>query len=179
MSGEEVHASDIMHEIIDINKREALRHPKKHPVEPKSIIGTIKYHLKENILLLMTVIAVSLGAGLGFYLRANTDFKPPTKKYFGVPGELFLRALKFLILPLVSTSLITGIAGLGLQKTGKVAARAFIFYFSSTFIAVIIGLILVTTIRPGYLSKGANNIKKMSFEKQQVNTADTFIDLLR
>ncbi|RNA40028.1 excitatory amino acid transporter 3 [Brachionus plicatilis] len=179
MSQEEVHASDVMEEIIEINKRETLKHPKKRPSEPKSVIGTIKRHFKENLLLIMTVIAVCIGVGLGLYLRANTNFTPPTKKYFGVPGELFLRALKFLILPLVSTSLITGIAGLGLQKTGKVAARAFIFYFSSTFVAVVIGLILVTTIRPGYLSRGAVTINKDSFSKQKVNTADTFIDLLR
>lgn len=179
MPGQEIHPSDIMEEIIEINKKEALNHPKKQLPEPKTFFGSIKRHFKENILLILTVIAVGLGVGLGLYLRANTNFTPPTKKYFGVPGELFLRALKFLILPLVSTSLITGIAGLGLQKTGKVAARAFIFYFSSTFMAVVIGLILVTTIQPGYLSRGAVTINKESFEKQHVNTADTFIDLLR
>ena len=105
--------------------------------------------LKENILLLFTISSIGIGIGLGFILRASTNFSPPVKAYFGFPGEIFLRSLKFLILPLISSSLITGIAGLGTQKTGKIAVRALIFYFCSTFSAVIVGLILVSTIKPG------------------------------
>ncbi|CAF0913995.1 unnamed protein product, partial [Brachionus calyciflorus] len=175
----EVFASDIMENIIEMNKKEESKKKRVFRRDPKTILGMIKRHVKENILLILTVLAVILGVVLGFVLRANTNFKPPTKKYFGVPGELFLRGLKFLILPLISSSLITGIAGLGVQKTGKVAARAFTFYFSSTFTAVIVGLILVTTIKPGTLSKNSITIKSDPVGNRKVNTADTFIDLLR
>jgi solute carrier family 1 (high affinity glutamate transporter) protein 1 len=136
--------------------------------------------LKDNILLLLTVISVIFGIGLGFILRANTNFSPPVKNYFGFPGEIFLRSLKFLILPLISSSLITGIAGLGTQKTGKVAARALIFYFCSTFSAVVVGLILVSTIKPGYLNR--NTVYKNKIDplaNQKVNTIDTLFDLIR
>ena len=84
-----------------------------------------------------------------------------------------------MILPLISSSLISGIAGLGTQKTGKIAARALIFYFCSTFSAVILGIILVSTIKPGYLS---NSKYKGSFDPlatRKVNTADTIMDLIR
>lgn len=144
-----------------------------------TIIQKINQKLKENIILILTILSVGLGIGLGFILRAYTNFKPPTKKYFGVPGELFLRALKFLILPLISSSLITGIAGLGIQKTRKVAVRAFIFYFFSTFSAVLVGLLVVTTIKPGMLNKDAIQMSVDNIDERKITPADTFIDLLK
>lgn len=74
--------------------------------------------LRKNVLLILTIVSVTFGIGLGFLLRATTNIGPQYIPYFGYPGELFLRGLKFIILPLISSSLICGISGLGLQKTG-------------------------------------------------------------
>ena len=147
---------------------------------PRTCRQILVKQLKDNILLILTVISVIFGIGLGFILRAKTNFSPPVKAYFGFPGEIFLRSLKFLILPLISSSLITGIAGLGTQKTGKVAARALIFYFCSTFSAVVVGLILVSTIKPGYLNRNTEYKNKIDpLANQKVNTIDTLFDLVR
>ena len=80
---------------------------------------------------------------------------------------------------MISSSLISGIAGLGTEKTGKIAVRALIFYFCSTFSAVVLGIILVSTIKPGYLNtaKYKNAFDPLSARK--VNTADTILDLIR
>lgn len=75
----------------------------------KTLQQKLKKIFMDNILLIMTIIAVAVGVGLGFLLRAVTDFNKPTQAYFGFPGEMFLRALKFIILPLISSSLITGL----------------------------------------------------------------------
>ena len=87
----------------------------------------VKRQLKQNILLLLTILGVCVGIGLGFLLRAYTNFTPPEQNYFGVPGELFLRVLQLMILPLISSSLICGIAGLGSASSGRIAIRAIIF----------------------------------------------------
>jgi solute carrier family 1 (neuronal/epithelial high affinity glutamate transporter), member 1 len=65
-------------------------------------------------------------------------------------GTLFLNALKMLIVPLVISSMIVGIASMGdVRKIGRVGAVTFFYYLTTTGIAVILGLILVNVIRPG------------------------------
>lgn len=143
-------------------------------------LNTIKKQMRENLLLIATIIGVCVGIGLAFILRETTNLTAVEKLYFGFPGELFLRMLKFLILPLIGSSLITGIAGLGTAKAGKVAARAMIYYFSTTIIAVIMGLVLVTSIKPG--SRSAASVSEDAydpFKGEKVTTQDTILDLIR
>lgn len=69
---------------------------------------------------------------------------------FEVGGELFLRLLKMIVVPLVFTSVLSGILGLGdVRKLGKPGAAAVGYYISTTVIAVVIGLVVVNIIRPG------------------------------
>lgn len=65
-------------------------------------------------------------------------------------GTMFLNALKMLIVPLVFTSMVTGIAGLGdIRNFGKLGKKTVLYYLSTTMIAVTIGIILVNIIQPG------------------------------
>ena len=67
-----------------------------------------------------------------------------------VGGELFLRALKMIVVPLVFTSVLSGILGLGdVRKLGKPGAAAVGYYLCTTILAVIIGLVVVNVIKPG------------------------------
>lgn len=67
-----------------------------------------------------------------------------------VGGELFLRLLKMIVVPLVFTSVLSGILGLGdVRKLGKPGAAAVGYYLCTTVLAVLVGLIVVNTIRPG------------------------------
>jgi Na+/H+-dicarboxylate symporter len=68
---------------------------------------------------------------------------------------------------------------LGVNKTGKVAARALILYFSTTAMAVILGLILVATIKPGTLTNNTPPPEETNLDAAKLNTADTFLDLFR
>lgn len=76
-------------------------------------------------------------------------------------------------------SILKGIAGLGVSKTGRVAARALILYFSTTFMAVVLGLVLVSTIKPGTLNRDAGSGGEIDNDAAKLNTADTFLDLFR
>lgn len=153
------------------------------PSEPKDTFVTkFKANLGENLLLLATVLAVIVGISLAFILRAACGegyFNKNEIQYFNFMGDLFLRMLKFLILPLIGSSLICGIAGLGSTNGGKIAARAIVYYFASTFCAVVIGILLVISIRPG-VGKDANVETDIEIDtSKHVTTYDTMLDLIR
>ena len=65
-------------------------------------------------------------------------------------GDLFLNALKMMIVPLVGSSMILGVTQIGsAKKLGKMGMTTVVYYLSTTFIAVIGGLFLVNIIQPG------------------------------
>jgi dicarboxylate/amino acid:cation (Na+ or H+) symporter, DAACS family len=65
-------------------------------------------------------------------------------------GQIFLRMLFMVVVPLVFTTLALGVAGLGdVRRLGRVGGRTFTVFVSTTAIAVIIGLTLVNLVRPG------------------------------
>ena len=65
-------------------------------------------------------------------------------------GEVFLRLLKMMVVPLVMASVMSGIIGLGdVRKLGRPGGRTILFYLATTVLAVITGLATVNTIQPG------------------------------
>ena len=65
-------------------------------------------------------------------------------------GQLFLRLLLMIVVPLVFSSLVVGVAGIGdVRKLGRVGLKAFAYTFIISGISVVIGLTLANTIRPG------------------------------
>ena len=67
-----------------------------------------------------------------------------------IGGEVFLNLLKMLVVPLVMSSVMSGILGLGdVRKLGKPGAAAIGYYLSTTILAVIVGLVVVNVIKPG------------------------------
>lgn len=65
-------------------------------------------------------------------------------------GELFLRGLKMVIVPLVGTSIICGVTGVGdPRNVGRLGARTFAYYIATSLLAIVTGLVLVNIIEPG------------------------------
>ncbi|MBU1936532.1 dicarboxylate/amino acid:cation symporter [bacterium] len=65
-------------------------------------------------------------------------------------GALFLRALKMIIVPLIASSIITGVAGVGSGKSlGRLGGKTFLYYFTTSTIAILTGLLLVNLFTPG------------------------------
>jgi dicarboxylate/amino acid:cation (Na+ or H+) symporter, DAACS family len=65
-------------------------------------------------------------------------------------GQLFLRLLLMIVVPLVFSSLVVGVAGIGdVRKLGRVGLKSFAYTFVISAISVVIGLTLANTIRPG------------------------------
>ncbi|XP_006810111.1 excitatory amino acid transporter 3-like [Neolamprologus brichardi] len=72
----------------------------------------IKALLRRNWLLMSTIVSVVLGISLGVVVREYASLSHLYKQYFGFPGEILMRMLKLVILPLIISSMITGVAAL-------------------------------------------------------------------
>jgi hypothetical protein len=114
----------------------------------REIYFKIKKGCIKNLILLFIIAAAVLGIGLGFILRP-LNLSSESISYFGLPGELFIRALRFITLPLFFCNLITGMSGL-IYKTRRITLHAFLLYTGSLLSSLIIGFILVLTIKPGF-----------------------------
>lgn len=98
---------------------------------------------KKSSLIFWIIIGLFFGTLVG-------GFFPEMGKKFGILGEVFMNLLKMIVIPLVITSLISGITALGdIRKVGVIGRRSILFYMSTTAISVLIGLVLVNIIKPG------------------------------
>ncbi|KAI5101900.1 excitatory amino acid transporter 4 isoform X1 [Silurus meridionalis] len=138
--------------------------------------NAIKNFLHRNSFVLLTVGAVVLGIILGFAVRPQ-NLSLREIKYLSFPGEVLMRMLQMMVLPLIVSSLVTGVSNLDSNATGKMGVRAVVYYIVTTFIAVFIGIVVVTTIKPG---KGKRDIPMSTNGRaDSVTAADAFLDLFR
>jgi proton glutamate symport protein len=97
------------------------------------------------------LIAIVL-AGMAGWLAGETATIGTVTWYsiFDFFGTLFINALKMLIVPLISSSIIVGVAGIGSSgDLGRLGGKTLMFYVLTTFAAILVGLILVNIVQPG------------------------------
>jgi len=89
------------------------------------------------------LIAIVLGVVVGILLGEKTA-------HIKIVGDMFIRLLKAIIIPLILASMVAGIVSLGdVRKLGRIGLRTFIYYTATTTLAVGVGLILVNLMKPG------------------------------
>uniref|UniRef100_A0A8C9TGZ6 Amino acid transporter n=1 Tax=Scleropages formosus TaxID=113540 RepID=A0A8C9TGZ6_SCLFO len=137
---------------------------------------SIRKFLRQNTFVFFTVAAVALGVILGFALRPR-EMSLREIKYFSFPGELLMRMLQMLVLPLIVSSLVTGMSSLDSKASGKMGVRAVVYYIVTTFIAVFIGILIVVIIKPGRGNR--DSPLSSSGNVELVQAADAFLDLIR
>jgi Na+/H+-dicarboxylate symporter len=90
------------------------------------------------------LIAMLVGALAGLLFGEAAGEK------LGWIGDLFMRLLRMIIVPLVVTSIITGVASIGGGRTlGRLFTKAMGYYVLSSLLAILVGLLLVNAIGPG------------------------------
>lgn len=101
------------------------------------------------------LLGLLIGAALGGASNALLGPRHRTLLWFAdnvanPVGQVFLRLLFMVVVPLVFCSLVTGVAGLGdLRRLGRIGARTFGYFLLSTALAATLGITLVNTFRPG------------------------------
>ncbi|XP_064194100.1 excitatory amino acid transporter 3-like [Anguilla rostrata] len=132
--------------------------------------------VKRNLCLIATIGAVILGIVLGLLVREYASLSELHKHYFGFPGEILMRMLNMVVLPLIISSIITGAAALNPEALGGIGLRVVICYLSTTAIAVCLGITMVTAIRPGFPRDSRSGIGP---RPEVAAATDTMLDLLR
>ncbi len=102
--------------------------------------------------LVIGVVAAVVTLGIGQLHPATlTLMQKISAAVFDPFGQIFLRMLFFVVIPLVFTSLASGVAQLGrLDRLGPLAGRTFLLFFANMLIAVTIGLVMMNTVQPGH-----------------------------
>lgn len=107
--------------------------------------------LKAEPLLIKTIVGVMLGIVVGSIIRAANP-TPRAVELIGFPGELFMRLLRALIIPLVAVTMSRGVTSLSARSGGsakRVAKRLVASYALTTLVACALGIIVVEIVRPG------------------------------
>lgn len=115
-------------------------------------------------------VAMLLGVLIG-YSPAGGFFA----EYFGWLGDLFMRLLRMIIVPLVVTSIISGVASAGGGRiVGRMFGKTLSYYLVSSFLAALTGLILFNIINPGR----GYPVTDTGTEPPDLATPESAVDLL-
>ena len=88
---------------------------------------------------------------IGMALGALLAFVSPAAALKVAPlGDIFMRLLKMVIVPLIFTSITAGVAGIGDSRNlGRLGGKTFLYYIVTSALAIMVGLALVNIIQPG------------------------------
>ena len=123
--------------------------------------------MKSNGLLYLMITGILLGIFCGWFFGE-------TMLPVGWLGDMFLDSLKMLVVPLIISSMIVGISGLGdIRKVGKTGFITLVYFMSTTGIAVGIGLVMVNILEPGMsVEMIAEKIPENVSEKETIGITD-------
>ncbi|TIO21345.1 MAG: dicarboxylate/amino acid:cation symporter [Mesorhizobium sp.] len=126
------------------------------PKVPRAIAAPRKRHFARTYV--QVLAAIILGAAIGyFYPETGQSLKPL--------GDAFIKVVKMIIAPVIFLTIATGIAGMSdLQKVGRVAAKAMVYFLTFSTLALVVGLIVANIVQPG----AGLNIDPASLDVQAV-----------
>ncbi len=92
------------------------------------------------------LIGLILGIAVGAIFYGN----PGIEKYLQPIGDIFIRLIKMIVIPIVVSSLIVGVAGVGdMKKLGKLGGKTILYFEIITTIAIAVGLLVANIFKPG------------------------------
>ncbi|MED0886878.1 dicarboxylate/amino acid:cation symporter [Bacillus mycoides] len=123
------------------------------------------------------LIALFLGlvVGLTLNLAAPSIFEPLNQYAFNPLGQLFIRLIKMLVVPVVFISIVLGAAGLGDPKQlGRIGLKSISFFLVTTAVAISITVTFALIIKPG----AGGNFKTDGLKYEGAKTETSFVDTL-
>ncbi|NRT80511.1 cation:dicarboxylate symporter family transporter [Clostridium beijerinckii] len=115
---------------------------------------------------------ILLGLVLGIAIGAAFYGNPVVASYLQPIGDIFIRLIKMIVVPIVFSSLVVGVAGVGdIKQVGKIGGKTILYFEIVTTVAIVIGLVVANVAHPG---SGINiqELSSVSIEKY-MNTAET------
>lgn len=122
--------------------------------------NSLSHQINDTTYLYFYVFIICESAFLLRPLKLTAD----TIDLISYPGEIFMRFLKMIIIPLIFSSLITGTSTLDAKTNGKIAIRMIIYVFSTNILSVVFGICITMLIHPGTagLGSGGNTTAMLS-----------------
>ncbi|XP_077467358.1 neutral amino acid transporter B(0) [Stigmatopora argus] len=146
---------------------------------PEPLSRRLKRIIRANLLVILTVAGVLIGVIIGLGVR-NVELTRTQIIYIGFPGELLIRLLKMIIIPLVVCSLVSGAASIDPKSLGKLGGWAMLFFLVTTLIASAIGVVMAFIIKPGSVTMTKPQIAGLDDAVPETKEViDSFLDLIR
>ena len=130
------------------------------------------------------IIAVVLAGIVGSIVKTLSQDGEPVAllgisviTVFEYVGQLFLNALKMIIVPLIASSIIVGMCGIGSSgaRLAKIGTRTLLFYAITTLFAILVGLALINVVSPGqYEGRPIGDL--LAFESRDVSAIQETIE---
>lgn len=130
--------------------------------------------------------ALNLGIILGIVLHNQIELKDWMITTFLSPaGEIFIRMIKMIVVPIVMATLVVGIAGIGdARKLGSIGLKTIIYFEIITTLAIVLGVAFANLMHPGYgidmslLSKTDISMYEQTTSEIQSNLVNTMLSLI-
>lgn len=146
---------------------------------PEPLSTRVKRIVMANLLVILTVAGVIVGVFIGLGVR-NVALSRTQMIYIGFPGELLIRLLKMIIIPLVVCSLVSGAASIDPKALGKLGGWAMLFFLVTTLIASSIGVIMAFILTPGAVTITKPKVPGLDDNvPEPKEIIDSFLDLIR
>ncbi len=122
-----------------------------------------------------TLIALALGVVAGLLLQ---DYKEEAKTYIGPFGTLFLNCIKMIVVPMVFSSIIVGICGIGdAKKVGRIGGKTVLYFFCTTAFAATFGLIVANVFKIGKGFQIATDVSEVTLSENP-SIIDTLVNII-
>lgn len=132
--------------------------------------GPLDWYFKSN-LLIRIIIGMALGITLGLVFGKSIAWIKPF-------GDLFIRLLKMIVMPIIISTLITGAASISPVKLGKIGARVVVLYLLTSAFAVCIGLAAGAIFKPHVVLEGAAVASAAGKEVAKLNISQTLLNIV-
>ncbi|WP_172199821.1 dicarboxylate/amino acid:cation symporter [Campylobacter sp. RM16188] len=135
--------------------------------------GILDFYFKSN-LLLRILIGLVLGAIFGMIFQ-NAGGAIEILKPF---GDLFIRLLKMIVLPVIVCTLIVGASSISPSHLGKVGVKIIAFYMFTSLCAIVIGLAVGSILQPGVGLELATNVASAGKEAKAPGLIDILLNII-
>lgn len=93
---------------------------------------------------------ILIGLVLGIIVGAVFYGNPAVEAYLKPLGDIFIRLIKMIVVPIVFSSLVVGIAGTGdIKKVGKIGVKTIVYFEIITTVAIVLGILIANVFHPG------------------------------
>lgn len=124
-------------------------------VRPLALLYDHLQRLVEGRLWAKVLIGLGLGASLGFLVGPTLGLVSPAwsqaiSSWVGLPGDLFIGLVQMIMIPLIVSSIVQGVAG-GLAEIdlGRLGPRLALYFLATTVVSIVIGVFVALQIKPG------------------------------